>query len=188
MRLLNCSTLHLETFVDSTVPPYAILSHRWQDGEVLFEDIVSGQASEKSGYKKIEETCLQASRDGFAYVWVDTCCIDKSSSAELSEAINSMYRWYNQAAVCYVYLFDVPDGIDPEQDAVFAQSEWFRRGWTLQELVAPAHLEFFSQGWICLGAKSTLTTVLSRATGIDVHVLTGRTHLGSFAQDSLAST
>lgn len=179
MRLLNCSTFQLETFVDSAVPPYAILSHRWQDGEVLFEDIASGQASEKFGYKKLEETCLQASREGFGYVWVDTCCIDKSSSSELSEAINSMYRWYTQAAVCYAYLFDVPDGIDPEQDAVFAQSEWFCRGWTLQELVAPAHMEFFSRGWMFLGAKSTLTGVLSRATGIDVHVLTGTTHLSS---------
>lgn len=179
MRLLNCSTLHLETFVDSAVPPYAILSHRWQDGEALFEDIANGQASEKFGYKKLEEACLQASREGFAYVWIDTCCIDKSSSSELSEAINSMYRWYSQAAVCYAYLFDVPDGIDPEQDAVFAQSEWFCRGWTLQELVAPAHMEFFSQGWMFLGAKSTLTGVLSGATGIDVHVLTGTTHLSS---------
>lgn len=179
MRLLNCSTFQLETFVDSTIPPYAILSHRWQDGEVLFEDIASGQASEKFGFKKIEETCRQASRNGFTHVWVDTCCIDKSSSAELSEAINSMYRWYHQAAVCYVYLFDVPDGVDPGQDAVFAQSEWFCRGWTLQELVAPSHMEFFSQGWIYLGDKSTLTAVLSGATGIDVDVLTGTTHLGS---------
>ncbi|KAK7702777.1 hypothetical protein SLS57_011215 [Botryosphaeria dothidea] len=180
MRLLNCSTLQLEFFAGSVIPPYAILSHRWQDGEVLFEDMVIGRASQKLSYEKIEATCRQASRDGYAYVWVDTCCIDKSSSAELSEAINSMYAWYSYAAVCYAYLFDVSDEADTERNhANFSRSEWFRRGWTLQELVAPSHMVFFSQNWTRLGEKSTLTAVLAGATGIDPDVLAGATHLRS---------
>ncbi|KAL1625571.1 hypothetical protein SLS56_007230 [Neofusicoccum ribis] len=125
-------------------------------------------ARNKKGYGKIVGSCKQAAKDRFGYIWVDTCCIDKQSSAELSEAINSI-----EADICYAYLADVTDGVDPEVDAEFAESEWFGRGWTLQELVAPAHVVFFSSGWVRLGDKASLCEVLSEITWIDGGVLAG---------------
>jgi hypothetical protein len=111
MRLLNVSApeleLKLEEFFGDKIPPYAILSHTWGDGEVTFQDLQRGHYEYKSGFKKIRHTCQQAKRDGLSWCWVDTCCIDKSSSAELSEAINSMFNWYASAQVCYAYLADV---------------------------------------------------------------------------------
>ncbi|EOD52666.1 putative mfs monocarboxylate transporter protein [Neofusicoccum parvum UCRNP2] len=124
MRLLNTPTLEFEAFNPSAIPPYAILSHRWQADEVLFEDMTTGLARNKKGYCKIVDSCKQAAKDRFGYIWVDTCCIDKQSSAELSEAINSMYAWYSEADICYAYLADVTDGVDPEVDTEFAESEW----------------------------------------------------------------
>ncbi|GME40967.1 BRCT domain-containing protein [Neofusicoccum parvum] len=173
MRLLNTSTLEFEAFNPSAIPPYAILSHRWQADEVLFEDMTTGLARNKKGYGKIVDSCKQAAKDRFGYIWVDTCCIDKQSSAELSEAINSMYAWYSEADICYAYLADATDGVDPEVDTEFAESEWFDRGWTLQELVAPAHVVFFSSGWVRLGDKASLCEVLSEITWIDGGVLAG---------------
>ncbi|KAF9629070.1 putative het domain-containing protein [Lasiodiplodia theobromae] len=180
MHLLNTNTLALES-INGQSPPYAILSHRWREGEVLFEDVQPGAHAEtKAAYKKLRMACAQALADGLHYLWIDTCCIDKSSSAELSEAINSMFAWYSDARVCYAYLDDVPDdsdvSYDNEIDAIdsaFGQSEWFRRGWTLQELIAPQNLTFYSQGWVELGRKSTLAKPLAEITGIDEDVLTG---------------
>ncbi|KAF2186699.1 HET-domain-containing protein, partial [Zopfia rhizophila CBS 207.26] len=98
----------------------------------------------------------------------DRCCIDKSSSAELSEAINSMYRWYNNAKVCYAYLVDVPDDTDArKKDSAFQKSRWFTRGWTLQELLAPRDFVFYSKGWVELGRKEALRERIAETTQID---------------------
>ena len=132
MRLLNSITRKLESFADNQIPRYAILSHIWNDDEPSFQDMQQGLALSKAGYKKIEYTCSQAADEGWPYVWVDTVCIDKSSSAELSEAINSMFRWYQKAEICYAYLSDVPALDDvAAKDSAFAKSRWFTRGWTL---------------------------------------------------------
>ncbi|KAI0434793.1 HET-domain-containing protein [Xylaria sp. FL1042] len=148
MRLLNVHTRKLQEFIGDKTPPYAILSHTWGEDEVSFQDLADPKHKKKLGYKKIQGCCQQAIRDGFEFVWVDTCCIDKRSSAELSEAINSMFRWYGEAQVCYVYLVDVP----PEENSndphsAFFNSRWFTRGWTLQELIAPDKLKFFYRTW-----------------------------------------
>ncbi|KAI2617937.1 HET-domain-containing protein [Hypomontagnella submonticulosa] len=106
MRLINCRTEKFEEFVQN-VPAYAILSHTWGEEEVSFCDMSDpDSAKRKRGFRKISDTCQVALAEGYDYAWVDTCCIDKSSSAELSEAINSMFAWYRDAAVCYVFLSD----------------------------------------------------------------------------------
>ena len=127
MRLLNSKTLQLEAFTDREIPRYAILSHTWGSEEVLFEDIGHKAAELKAGYVKIRFACASAAVDGYSHVWVDTCCIDKSSSAELSEAINSMFRWYRNAAICYTYLEDVVSDSDEAKAREFEQSRWFTR-------------------------------------------------------------
>jgi hypothetical protein len=120
------------------------------------------------GYKKIEFTCKQAAKDGVEYVWVDTCCIDKSSSAELSESINSMYRWYQNSKYCYVYLSDVNKS---DFQMEFPKSRWFTRGWTLQELIAPPEVSFFDKSWEFLGTRTTLGEETSSISGIPNSVL-----------------
>ncbi|KAG1732402.1 heterokaryon incompatibility protein-domain-containing protein [Suillus paluster] len=171
MRLLNTETRKLEEFLGQ-VPQYAILSHRWRDGEVQFSDIDQPHARNMRGYSKIEGCCIQAHEDGYRYVWIDTCCINKSSSSELSEAINSMYMWYKKAQICYTYLDDVSrlDTLDTE-DSTFAKSAWFKRGWTLQELIAPSNVIFFSREWEEIGSKSSLAHLIERITGIERPVL-----------------
>jgi hypothetical protein len=146
-------------------PEYAILSHTWgADGdEVTYEDLVKGDGAEKNkpGYHKIKFCVDQATRDGLLYSWVDTCCIDKSSSAELSEAINSMFKWYQKATKCYVYLPDVSVDLNRDDNysietqwrRAFHKSRWFTRGWTLQELIAPKLVQFFSKEGKPLGDK-----------------------------------
>lgn len=164
MRLLNTSTLELEEFFGDDVPDYAILSHRWESEEVTFQDVKAGRGVNMAGYSKIVGCCKQAKADGWQYAWVDSCCIDKTSSAELSEAINSMFMWYREAQVCYAYLGDVPF-MDPNE-SLFGQSKWFSRGWTLQELLAPAIIIFFDQNWNDIGTKSTLRNLITSITGI----------------------
>ena len=110
MRLINAQTLKLEEYMNDKVQPYAILSHRWGENEMSLldmHDLQPGEPTKSQGFVKIKYACVQAIRDGYKYLWVDTCCINKDSSAEVSEAINSMYRWYQRAAVCYVFLSDV---------------------------------------------------------------------------------
>ncbi len=142
MRLLNVKTFELEEFVSDDVPDYTILSHTWGDEEVSFQDLTSGNYKHLRGYRKVEGCCATSRREGFRYTWIDTCCIDKSSSSELSESINSMFEWYKRSAVCYALLCDV-HGEEPLADGSgFAQSRWFTRGWTLQELIAPEIVVF----------------------------------------------
>ncbi|KAK0721321.1 heterokaryon incompatibility protein-domain-containing protein [Apiosordaria backusii] len=157
MRLLNTRTLKLETFYDGDIPIYAILSHTWDREEVLFQDIENGTANLRYGYAKMIGACEQARKDGFEYIWIDTCCIDKSSSAELSEAINSMFRWYRQAQVCYAFLSDVQQGQDHRAPgSSFRRARWFTRGWTLQELIAPSVVYFFASDWREIGSRHDL--------------------------------
>lgn len=180
MRLLKTSDFQLEYFSDDRkIPDYAILSHTWQEGqEVLFADMSSGieTALGKSGFRKLQYSCKQAQNDGYEYIWIDTCCIDKGSSAELSEAINSMFAWYQKAEKCYAYLADFP--ANPALTSL-AQSKWFTRGWTLQELIAPHTVVFYSSDWLELGTKWTLCNQIATRTGIDEEVLSGRKTLAS---------
>ncbi|KAK3320441.1 heterokaryon incompatibility protein-domain-containing protein [Cercophora scortea] len=175
MQLLHCKRLlegsvasdTLETFI-GTPPPYAILSHMWGKEEVSARDLARADVSQLAGFKKIKYCCEQALQDDLEYAWVDTCCIDKTSSAELSEAINSMFRWYLNAKVCYAYLEDIDSydfGSNAPIDSLGA-SRWFTRGWTLQELLAPDNLVFYSSSWGRLGTKEKLIDALSHITKI----------------------
>ena len=191
MHLLNARTRGLEHFVGSNIPRYAILSHTWGDDEVSMQDLTNGpDLGSKAGYAKIEYTCDQALRDELSYAWVDCCCIDRTSSTELSEAINSMFRWYARAAKCYAYLPDVPGDGEPHRASTqavhtaeqceyleFSRSRWFTRGWTLQELIAPEDVVFFAQGWRLIGNRNGLRKTISEITRIDVSVLTDRERL-----------
>ncbi|KAI2622591.1 HET-domain-containing protein [Xylaria nigripes] len=213
MRLINCHSLDFEEFIQD-IPRYAILSHTWAEEEVSLDDIRRGDDvwRTKKGCEKVETTCRMARVQGIDYAWVDTCCIDKSSSAELSEAINSMFAWYRDAAVCYAWLsdferdpnFDMTDKavldsfesreslMDPERgfddpppltpmelnlrnriSQSLGKCRWFSRGWTLQELIAPKHLEFYDCHWDCFGSKAQLAPIMSWITGVDPTVLKG---------------
>ncbi|KAI0449549.1 HET-domain-containing protein [Xylaria acuta] len=153
MRLLNVESRRLREFFDSDIPKYAILPHTWGEEEVTFQDISKPNHQQKFGYVKINYCCLQAEEDGLKWVWVDTCCINKDSSTELSEAINSMFRWYQNSEICYIYLSDVPSDEDPSRPgSAFRKSRWFTRGWTLQELLAPNHRVFYDSTWSFIGA------------------------------------
>ncbi|XP_014552615.1 hypothetical protein COCVIDRAFT_47896, partial [Bipolaris victoriae FI3] len=170
MRLLQirgCDELSLVERLPDDLPPYAILSHTWgpSNEEVTYQDLLDGRGKEKVGYRKLILCGRQAAQEGFQYFWVDTCCIDKTSSAELSEAINSMYSWYQSAGVCYAYLAD----IGPEDS--FSTSKWFTRGWTLQELLAPEEVIFFDKSWSILGNRAGLGEEISECTRISVSVL-----------------
>ena len=159
------------------IPPYAILSHTWGSEEVTYRDIIESTGKNKAGYKnkacykKLRFIARLAAKDKLRYFWVDTCCIDKSSSAELAEAINSMFRWYQEAARCYVYLADVTT---PYSRTAFRRSRWFTRGWTLQELLAPTSVEFFSADGQRIGTKGSMEGDISEVTGIPTEALRGR--------------
>jgi hypothetical protein len=186
MRLLNSSSLELKDFMGGLRRPwYAILSHTWQDEEVTFQDMQRGleYATTKKGFAKIQGLCAQARRDEYEWVWIDACCIDKSSSAELSEAINSMYRWYQEARVCYIYLSDVgpvSNETSPSaMESILEKSRWFSRGWTLQELLAPRFLEFYASDWSEIGTNLTLTPAIIKITAINESVFRGKQSLAS---------
>ena len=169
MWLIDTYSYILEEVWDENAKAYAILSHRWEDEEVSFQDMQNlGGASKKKGFLKIKNACKKAVSHGFNHIWVDTCCINKDSSAELSEAINSMYRWYEASAICYAFLSDV------DTSAQMESSMWFTRGWTLQELIAPRKVIFYNHEWNRLGTKESLSKDLPRWTGIDGGVLSGQ--------------
>ncbi|KAK4159409.1 heterokaryon incompatibility protein-domain-containing protein, partial [Cladorrhinum sp. PSN259] len=156
MHLLNVNTFELEEFIGEQVKEiqYAILSHTWEGKEVSFQDIQRPDAIRNlehppiPAWSKVKNACAQARSDGYRYIWIDTCCIDKSSSAELQEAINSMFNWYLGSKSCYAFLSDVPPGADS-----IATSRWFTRGWTLQELFAPNIVLFFNSAWTAIGTR-----------------------------------
>ncbi|CAD6445958.1 41b63c63-b057-49e5-92f2-0b6c0abeaaab [Sclerotinia trifoliorum] len=186
MRLLESSGsggFSLTEDFGNDIPGYAILSHTWgaDTEEVTFKDMTKGAGKTKAGYNKIRLCGEQAERDGIRYFWVDTCCINKSNTNELSKAINSMFRWYGNAEKCYVYLSDVSSSaINNDNkfhqrpwESVFRESRWFTRGWTLQELIAPISVEFFSKDWEKLGNKSSLELLIREITRIPVKALQG---------------
>ncbi|KAG4281762.1 hypothetical protein FPRO06_10666 [Fusarium proliferatum] len=186
MRLINVENLKLETFIGGHIPPYAILSHRWgnDNEEVSFKDMTRGTAN-KVGMTKVKGCCRQAKKDNLKYAWIDTCCIDKESSKELDEAINSMFQWYRRAAICYTYMADVPHEQDIwESTSRFSTSSWFTRGWTLQELLAPAEIHFFDETWSLIGTKEELASEIEDITGISRKFLLGWVdfHQASVAQ------
>lgn len=169
MRLLNTNSLALE-FFPSVIPKYAILSHRWEEQEVLYDDIQNGvtdKVKALKGYSKVQQSCTLARQQGYDYIWIDTCCIDKASSAELSESINSMFTWYRKAGICYAYLSDVY----PSFRNKFSFSQWFNRGWTLQELIAPPIVLFYNNEWKPIGTKAKLCAKIQERTGIPSTVL-----------------
>ena len=194
--------LRLEEFSGNEIPNYVILSHVWSSpkDEVQYADVDRQTYSHKPGIAKVRGAIHQARRDGYRYVWIDSVCIDKSSSAELSEAINSMFRWYSLAAICYVYLVDVTsayvhvDNIDPSCDFFLSKCTFsarifvytagkakrctgWTRGWTLQEVLAPSHVWFFSSTWIHLGDKVSLQTYVTAVTTIDAAFIKGTTSI-----------
>lgn len=196
MRLLQRDSAgHLSLTKDliRDIPAYAILSHTWgaDTEEVSYRDVVGGTGRDKSGYKKIHFCGDQARRDDLQlqYFWVDTCCIDKSNSAELGEAINSMFRWYQNAARCYVYLADVSTESQDQSvswQSAFQQSLWFTRGWTLQELIAPRCVEFFCSNGNRLGDKKTLEQELHKITKIPFAALRGNDLSGFSVEERMS--
>lgn len=180
MRLLQYSEsgeFSIHSFDEGAIPSYVILSHTWgaDEDEVTFADLVTGNYMTKIGYKKLLFCGKQARHDGLQYFWIDTCCIDKSNSAELAFSIRSMFGWYRNATRCYVYLSDVP-GISGEaaNSTAFRKSRWFTRGWTLQELVAPSEVDFFSQDGQRFGSKLSLLSALHEITRIPEAALQGK--------------
>ena len=186
MWVLSTARAELHCFADCAAVPggYAILSHTWtQDpvGEQTFKDVqdimkeckITGENPRIHASEKIRRCCEIAERDGYKWVWIDSCCIDKTSSTELSEAINSMFNWYALSEVCYVYLEDVEDGDNPsDEDSDFRNARGHSRGWTLQELLAPTFVIFYSKEWKNIGTKYELRDALSGCTGIDVEYFT----------------
>jgi hypothetical protein len=200
-KFLNGETLPFEVFWGGNQPDYAILSHTWfekEAEELRYQDIEKGTRKETAGYRKIRDCCRKANQHGCEYVWADTCCIDKQNSVELAEAISSMFSWYKGAKICFAYLadYDVRCGVplntekkEEEEEVVeeevfnkeafkaeeFKGSKWFKRGWTLQELIAPESLVFYSHDWKYILSKSDrdMCGLISEITGISTEVLAG---------------
>lgn len=185
MHLLHSTSLKFEEFEigQTKNPKYAILSHTRgkASDEVSFQELPHLRAvtgGDKPGFHKIRYGDVAAAAD-IDYIWVDTCCINKTSSAELTQAINSMYFWYQQAEVCYVYLADVSSkelaksAYPLGNHLSFCESKWFTRGWTLQELMAPKDVYFYSSEWELIGKRADMLEVLHRVTEIHPGVLKG---------------
>ncbi|KAL9593266.1 MAG: hypothetical protein Q9219_007623 [cf. Caloplaca sp. 3 TL-2023] len=173
MHLLNTSTCKVYDFLPAEIPSYVILSHRWEDEEVSYRDLTEPKQdpSMLKGWTKLHSFCSLVGKDGWEWVWMDTCCIDKSSSSEVSEAINSMFQWYNQAAFCIAYLADISIDDTSSNARRFGQSAWFSRGWTLQELLASPEVIFYDRKWKTIGTRTRLAVHVSRATRIRIHHL-----------------
>ncbi|KAF2874706.1 heterokaryon incompatibility protein-domain-containing protein [Massariosphaeria phaeospora] len=167
MRLLHAETLEFHSFLESELPRYLILSHTWGNEEVSYQEMCL--IINRKGYDKIVQTAKITRKRGFEYFWIDTCCIDKSSSAELQESINSMYRWYKISAYCVVHFEDAKP--IEEQDHCLQNSRWNTRGWTLQELIAPPSLGFYDQTWKHIVEKRWALEQLSKVTQIPEYVL-----------------
>lgn len=163
------------------IPPYTILSHLWdeEEDELTYQDFEKPILPQKPGLAKLKLCVEQAKEDGYHYSWIDTCCINRFNHAELSEAITSMFRWYKNSVKCYVYMNDVSLGTDVSKGQSddwakqFQSSRYWTRGWTLQELLAPADVEFFSNEWLSLGSNQTLEQQIQMATDIPIPALRG---------------
>lgn len=177
MRILDTHTLQVRYKQERE--KYAILSHVWGDEEVTFQDIKNiDHAQKMTGFVKLAGAAALAKSHNYNCIWIDTCCIDKTSSAELSEAINSMYNWYQKSDVCFAYLADLDPGHFKEGsvftanvETLFRSSRWFRRGWTLQELIAPRKIGFYAKDWTYMGTRDALKRLISAITGIDIYML-----------------
>lgn len=170
MRLINASTLTLVEFFEPKIPEYAILSHTWEDDEVSFQEMgVPSSRQSKQSFTKIKKACETTLSLGLEYIWVDTCCIDKTSSGELTESINSMFEWYRKSYICIVFLSDY----GPDHNAPLGPCKWFSRGWTLQELIAPGCIIFYNSTWGSIDTKENLASRLSEATKMPADVITG---------------
>ncbi|EJF59833.1 HET-domain-containing protein, partial [Dichomitus squalens LYAD-421 SS1] len=191
IRLLDTRTGH---FVekDPKHTEYAILSHRWNDVEQSHQGLRGIQRSYDARGRlyfsrlpvSIREACRVAREAGYRYLWIDSCCIDKTSSSELTESINSMFLWYSLAKMCYAYLADVPSNKDPRKDkSAFCSSQWHKRGWTLQELIAPSGVKFLADDWTEIGTKFTLFDLIEEITGIPRQALL---HVKSLDEFSVA--
>lgn len=192
MRLLNVHTFQLEELNEAEKQKYeyAILSHTWVHGkETLFQDLQDAakvgmsqldKPKEPYGVSKIAWSASIARERKLDYIWIDTCCIDKTSSAELSESINSMFKWYGAAKECYAFLPDTSR--DLNNRALIKDCRWFKRGWTLQELLAPQEVIFYDQNWDFIGTKDTFSTDICAATNIDSKYL-----WGNFGDASIAT-
>lgn len=191
MHLLNTSTRKTQDFSPGKIPPYVILSHRWEDEEISYKDLTEPRRdpSTLKGWIKLSSFCSLARQDGWEWVWMDTCCIDKNSSAELSEAINSMYQWYRQAGYCIAYLADI--SIAKAEPMIerkrFWKSEWFERGWALQELLASREVVFYDRSWNAIGTRTRLEAYVSRATHISTDHLSKPLYASAAAKMSWAS-
>ena len=192
MWVLSTDRAELHYFTHPEVIPggYAILSHVWGAKEQTFQEtqrlgstcVWFWRNPREYSSEKVRQSCVVAERDGYRWIWNDTCCIDKSSSAELSEAINSMYNYYTLADVCYAYLADVPGTpTDNGADMDFRRSSWHTRGWTLQELIAPPFLIFLSAEWTRLGTRVDQAPLLTRVTHIPVEVLLRKKEVHAFS-------
>jgi hypothetical protein len=187
LRLQDDGSYSLTEFIHS-IPAYAILSHIWvnDEDEVSYWDVIQGTGSGKAGYAKLRFCAERAACHGLEYMWIDTCCINKSSSAELSEAINSMFSWYYRADRCYVYLSDVTDESFSDHTAFFGRddkgsfqkSRWFTRGWTLQELIAPRKSDFYLSDGTHIGSRDHLVQHIMEITGIPSNAIRYGCHTG----------
>ncbi|RPD70450.1 HET-domain-containing protein [Lentinus tigrinus ALCF2SS1-7] len=192
MWLLSTSRAELRFFAATAAVTggYAILSHTWSSHEDSFQDIrlieerckLTSENPRDLVSPKIRHCCLVAESHGYSWLWIDSCCIDKTSSSELTEALNSMFRWYSQAEVCYALLEDVSSAcVLDAPDSDFRRSRYHTRGWTLQELIAPQLVIFFSREWQQLGVKSELGGLLEEVTGVSRKVLTGESHFSKYS-------
>lgn len=152
MRLLNVHTLELKEFGEDKKPAYAIASHRWDEHEATFADVRDAQNTATTGYRKVQEFAeyVKTHVPAIDWLWIDTCCINRENPNELSRAINLMFEWYRKADICLAYLRDVEGA---EGRGSFERSQWFERGWTLQELLAPRTVVFLSRTWEVIGNK-----------------------------------
>ncbi|KAF2826654.1 HET-domain-containing protein [Ophiobolus disseminans] len=180
MRLINTKSRKFMEYVGDNVPPYAILSHTWEEGEeVTYQEFLARSNLHKKGWEKIWKACELAEEHEISLVWVDTCGIDKSSSAELSEAINSMYQWYKKSQICFAFLSDWSESDDTIES--MRHCRWFTRGWTLQELIAPATVLFFDKYYTLRGSKESLVDSLADVTAVDRRLLRGLNSLADFS-------
>ena len=180
MRLLHTSTYQLHNH-RGTPPDYAILSHRWcSDGEITLSELDSSDLLDDfvttPQLEKIREACREAARQGIEWIWIDSCCIDKTNSEELARSIRSMFQWYRSAEVCYTYLQDVD--MEKFDGNILCNergkpSEWFSRGWTLQELLAPRKMLFFDMNWHIIGDRYDLALPVEAITRISSNYLRG---------------
>ncbi|KAI0509022.1 hypothetical protein F5B22DRAFT_638388 [Xylaria bambusicola] len=191
MRLLHTTTFELRNGEQGSFRQegYAILSHRWIGLEITFDELKNYTVELRTGSRplsspqadKIRGACEAARNQGISWMWIDTCCINKNSATEESESINSMFKWYREANLCITYLADVKtDARHPATSpSIFKRtyseepSEWFSRGWTLQELLAPQQMQFYDMNWKYMGTKMELSSALAQVTGISAHYLTG---------------